>query len=380
MQRIESKKGFAIRLEDDGTYTLEKGAAVSAVLGKSASDAVKSLRSSIVGLDGKTTEDHNFSSLSALASFVRGAQTNGKAYLAGELSATASATPSAAPAPTPKASEPKTPKTPKTPKAKEEKKPEESPKKDEETPKADAVTSLTKEQMANADKVAKQIMTFCKDFEFKPDPRLINSLRYCKNAQEAGEMIANSMELIGMPDEILSTAAPKFSSREWAEIFSGLKACPTSHGKINNRLEIYYGPAGTGKTTLAEKTYKGCKKIVASATQDPSELFTRNVVNEHGGVDLVLTELGEAMTNGEPIIVDEANLYNIAVLTRLQGVTDNGARFFDNGREIVIKDGFKVIVTMNLETNYGKTPLPTPLVSRAGLILKMSDPFLGWVF
>lgn len=379
MQRIESKKGFAIRLEDDGTYTLEKGAAVSAVLGKSASDAVKSLRSSIVGLDGKTTEDHNFSSLSALASFVRGAQTNGKAYLAGELSAitptsTSSAMPTnaasaekASPAPAPKAA----------PKAKEKAKAED-PKKAED--KAEAVSALTKEQMAHADKVAKQIMTFCKDFEFKPDPRLINSLRYCSTAQEAGEMVANSMELIGMPEEVLNMAMPKFSSREWAGIFSDLKTCPTSHGKINNRLEIYYGPAGTGKTTLAEKTYKGCKKIVASATQDPSELFTRNVVNEHGGVDLVLTELGEAMTNGEPIIVDEANLYNIAVLTRLQGVTDNGTRFFDNGREIVIKDGFKVIITMNLETNYGKTPLPTPLVSRAGLILKMSDPFLGWVF
>ena len=363
MQRIESKKGVAIRLEDDGTFTLEAGSLVSATLGKSASDAVKSLRSSLVGLDGKTTADHNFASLSALASFVRGAQTNGKAFFADDLKGIA----------TPATAKPATPKAPKA------SKPAEGTAKAEEEPKPEA-GKLTSQQMAFANAVAQKVKTFCVDFEFNPDPRLINSLRHCGNAEEAGTMILNSMELIGMPAELLERAEPKFKSPEWRGIFADMSKCPTSHAKINQRLAIYYGPAGTGKTTKAIADNPDADRIVASPTQDPSELFTRNVVNEHGGVDVVLTELGKDMVEGKPIIIDELNLYQSCVLTRLQGVTDGGERLVDNGKEITIKAGFKIIATMNLETNYGKTPLPNPLVSRAGEIVKLDNPFLGWVF
>lgn len=364
MQRIESKKGVAIRLEDDGTFTLEAGSSVSASLGKSASPAVKALRAELVGPDGKTTADHNFASLSALASFVRGAQTNGKAFFADDLKGTATpATAKPAPAKAPKASKPA----------------EETATATEEEPKPEG-GKLTSQQMAYANAVAQKVKTFCKDFEFDPDPRLINSLRHCGTAEEAGVMVVDSMELIGMPEEILQRAAPKFQSAEWRGIFADMRKCPTSHGKINQRLAIYYGPAGTGKTTKAIADNPDADRIIASPTQDPSELFTRNVVNEHGGVDLVLTELGKAMVDGKPIIIDELNLYQSCVLTRLQGVTDGGEKLVDNGREIVIKDGFKIIATMNLETNYGKTPLPNPLVSRAGEIVKLDNPFLGWVF
>jgi midasin (ATPase involved in ribosome maturation) len=71
------------------------------------------------------------------------------------------------------------------------------------------------------------------------------------------------------------------------------------------------------------------------------------------------------MQEGKPIILDEANLLNSAVLARLQSVLDNTDKVTDRGQDIAIKDGFKVIMTMNLETNLGKTPLPNPLVSRA---------------
>jgi midasin (ATPase involved in ribosome maturation) len=145
-------------------------------------------------------------------------------------------------------------------------------------------------------------------------------------------------------------------------------------------LEIFYGPAGTGKTSRAIAENPTATRIVASATQDPSELFTRNVVNDHGGVDVVLTELGQAMVDGKPIIIDEVNLYQQCVMTRLQGATDGGKFLTDNGVNLTIKDGFKIVGTMNLETNLGKATLPDPLVSRAAKVEKMEAPYLGWVF
>ena len=361
MERITTPEGVVLIINDDDTFTLGVGSPVNPTLGKSASEAVKNLRSAEVDGDNKTRRDLVFASLSALASFVRGAQTNGKAYFASDLAKAGIALGSPA----------------KHHRQPAEEKAQQQPAEEAKPDNADG--TLSKAQMQQANAVAQKVMTFCKDFEFKPDPRLINTLRHLPNATEAGEFIVNTMELIGMPVEIIDSATPKFKSPEWREIFAEMKACPVSHGKINQRLAIYYGPAGTGKTTLAEQLYK-CPKIIASPTQDPSELFTRNVVNDHGGVDLVLTEIGQAITEGKPIIIDEANLYQSVVLQRLQGVTDGGKSFVDNGREIEIADGFKVIMTLNLETNYGKTPLPNPLVSRAGEIVKMDKPFLGWVF
>jgi len=222
------------------------------------------------------------------------------------------------------------------------------------------------------DLLAKTILTFCKDFAFKPDPRLLNSLYYEENPNQ---YIVNTMKVTGYDDALLQKAKEKFKSPEWQQIIETLKSVKPSHGKFNQRLEIKFGSAGTGKTTAAIAENPKAHKIVASASADPDDLFT---MFDPSTKNYELTDIAKAMISGEAIIIDEANLYNPVVLTRLQGITDT---IYDRGREIKIADGFKIVMTLNLETNYGKTPLPNPLVSRASKIENYDDMLqLGWVW
>jgi len=354
MQRIESKKGVAIRLEDDGTYTLEAGSSVSATLGKSASDSVKSLRSSLVGLDGKTTADHNFASLSALASFVRGAQTNGKAFFADDLKG------ASAPAAQPKQPKQKPAQPASQPKAA--------------TAKPSTPTTLSKAQMDANNQIAQGLIRLCDGFGFAIDPRTINTLKY---ADDPAAFIVKAMELEGFDETLTKDAAKQCTNGEAVELFKAAKAAPSMSGRINRRLEVFYGPAGTGKTTLALSENPNAKVMAGSAGLDPDDLFT---IIDPATKTWAKTDLALAMERGEPIIIDEINLYNAVVLQRLQAVTDNKSAIVDRGIELPIADGFKIVATMNLETNMGKTPLPDPLVSRCARIERIDKPYLGWVF
>lgn len=273
--------------------------------------------------ENPTTKDLVFTSASAAASFLQGSTIGGQRYFKKYLGETIEHT---------------------------ETKEEEKQVKEAETP---------KDQSALRFEVYDKIITFCKDFELKPDPRTMNSLIYAKDIDN---LLIDFMQLTNYDSELVDMAKSKFKSAEWKEIKKQLKLIKPTHDQINQRLAIYYGSAGTGKTTTAIQEYPEAVKIVGSASQDPDDLFTRF---DPSSKDYVLTEIGNAMIDGKPIIIDEGNLFNQVVWQRLQGCLDNTNKVSDRNRELTIKDGFKVIVTMNLETNLGKTPLPNPVVSRA---------------
>ena len=225
--------------------------------------------------------------------------------------------------------------------------------------------------------LAESIITFCKDFGFDSSlkgGRALNTMQYVDNVND---YILGYMELTNYPQDLVDKAQKAMQYAEWKSLMKTLKSLPKRH-VINQRLSIKYGAAGTGKTTDAIAENPTAVKIVASASADPDDLFTRF---EPSKKDYVLTELGKAMVEGKPIIIDECNLYNQVVLTRLQGCLDNTKVLVDRGIEITIADGFKVIMTMNLETNLGKTPLPQPLVDRAYRIENYSNrQDLSWVW
>ena len=75
-----------------------------------------------------------------------------------------------------------------------------------------------------------------------------------------------------------------------------------------------------------------------------------------------------AMENGLPIIFDEINLLSFDCLRLLQTLTDGKSTINYNGDTITVKDGFKIIGTMNLTVNDQVYNLPEPLVDRAASI------------
>jgi Mg-chelatase subunit ChlI len=85
------------------------------------------------------------------------------------------------------------------------------------------------------------------------------------------------------------------------------------------------------------------------------------------------------MINGETVILDEIKLLTRDCLRALQAYLDNKDKFEFKGNTIYIKEGFKVVGTMNLEVNGQIEALPAPLVDRAKDIdeFELSDELLA---
>ena len=362
MKTLTNKKGtLQVEWNENNTKSgivlvLKQGSMVKP-LQSSADKLVKSLRDTTTTTDASgnliTTKDITFNSKSSLAAFIQGCSTNGDAYCERHFGI------------------PRTPKDDDTISKPSSKAEEKTTTTEEENIEKSIEDSGEKVK----DALAKSIMTFCKDFEFKPDPRLLNSILF---ESDPSQFIVNSMELVGFDEDLLQRAKDKFRSMEWKNIIKTLKSLKPSHTRFNQRLEIKYGSAGTGKTTAAIAEYPTAHKLVASASADPDDLFT---FFDPSTKKYELTDIAKAMVEGKPIIIDEANLYNGVVLQRLQGITDSTNSIFDRGMELKIAEGFKVIMTLNLETNMGRTPLPNPLVSRASKIENYDNLLnLGWVW
>ena len=74
------------------------------------------------------------------------------------------------------------------------------------------------------------------------------------------------------------------------------------------------------------------------------------------------------MEEGQPHILDEIRLLTDDCLRTLQGFLDNKTEFNFKNETIKIKEGFKIIGTMNLEVSGQIYSLPEALVDRAYLI------------
>lgn len=221
--------------------------------------------------------------------------------------------------------------------------------------------------------IDERLHNLVQELKFEPDgtelvnDRVLNNYYNTTTLKDAKNCLIDFMLLTGAPQDYIKHAEDLLKSAEFKQLFEdkeNLKKYITFK-KMNKRLEIYFGGAGTGKTTTALKENNGAHKLIASGTKDPETLFSffnPNDKNFHENA------LARAMEEGRPIVIDEILLYNDDVLTRLQGITDNSSEFMDEllDRNITIKDGFKIVATMNLTR-----ALPSALVSRA--ILKNFD-------
>ena len=243
-------------------------------------------------------------------------------------------------------------------------------------PKQEENTSRkTKQQITKQDlKVMGEFVKRVKDF-FKEvniintgtelvNPRVFNNFMNTKNKNDARDVFVDFGILTGAPDEWVDSVDNLCKSAEWdlinQEKDKVMQAYPQK--QINERLIIYMGGAGTGKTTKAVTDNPDADTLAGSSTQDPSTLFG------FFNLDTKMTAptaLARAMESGSPIIIDEFVLYSDDVLMRLQAITDQKTAIYDEitHQKINIKNGFKIIATMNLER-----PLPVALATRAQIL------------
>lgn len=216
-----------------------------------------------------------------------------------------------------------------------------------------------------AKQTCQAIINFFTEFDFEPNFRFINtlSLNSKHSMKRAKEYVACYFSLIDHPN--VEAIKSKTMSREFEEILTNLKKCETTKS-INNRFQIFYGSQGTGKTTEAMKLTSGTCMVCHSAML-PSDLM-EDFTFDDGKATFKPSALWNAMITGSKITLDEINLLPFESLRFLQSILDGKEKFLYKGNEIIIRDGFEIIGTMNLKVNGSIFNLPEPLVDRASNI------------
>lgn len=214
------------------------------------------------------------------------------------------------------------------------------------------------------------LIDFFKEFQFEPNFRFVNTLAYkvAKTNSEATDYISRYFELIDSP--YVSEVAEKMKSKEFKAILADIKKGGKPTNTVNTRFKIYYGSAGTGKTTLA-MTESDNRCVVCNNSMLPADLMEDFCFTD-GKPDFKPSALWECIINGKPIVLDEINLLPFDSLRFLQGILDGKKEFIYKGRTIEIADGFMVIGTMNLAINGMVYGLPEPLVDRSADMQKFS--------
>lgn len=222
----------------------------------------------------------------------------------------------------------------------------------------------------------KDFLKFFSETSFKPSIRMIDTLSRL-SFTKGQNYIKWFMELINHPDREIIT--PKLKSDEWKNIHTQMLDIYKKVGKsidpINTRLEIVYGPNGTGKTFDVIKQYQekypdigvmACSSSMSSA-EDLLQVFDF----EEGGKPVFKdSPLTEAIKKDQPVILEEARLMQQSAMAFLQSLLDC-KDYVDTCRgRLYIGPNFKVIMTMNLEVNGVVYELPEPIVDRAQVINK----------
>lgn len=208
----------------------------------------------------------------------------------------------------------------------------------------------------------KHLMEFFTEFSFVPSFRFTNTFAFmCVKSQEAAiDYVHNYFAL--MDSSYVKEVVQKMKSAEFRQIIKDIAQYgqPTTH--INTRFKVYYGSAGTGKTTLAQ-TESDNRCIVCNSSMLPSDLM-EDFIFKDGNPDFNPSLLWDCMEQGKTIVLDEINLLPFDSLRFLQGIVDGKTEFYYKNRPVHIKDGFQIIGTMNLSLGGMVYGLPEPLVDR----------------
>lgn len=203
-----------------------------------------------------------------------------------------------------------------------------------------------------------ELIDFLSHIQFEPSIRFVNTLLL---TADKDTYIKDYFKLQDNPG--YTKIVEEMKSKDWMLVKEKLQYVPKN--RVNNHLIIYYGPAGTGKTTLACSQSKTC--IICSSDTTPKDLL-QDFNFEDGKATFNKSVLWQAIEDGETITFDEINFLPKDTRQFLQGLTDNKESIDFLGNNIKIHHDFKIIGTMNLVIEGVTIPLSEPLVDRCAEI------------
>lgn len=217
------------------------------------------------------------------------------------------------------------------------------------------------EEIKNRKEVAAEVLRFFKDFEFEPSFRFVNTMYW--HSEKIEDEVAYIYNYFNLSDsQYKDDVKEKMKSYEFKQMISKMHTIRTKN-HTNARLKIYYGSAGTGKTTMAMKEANN-NVVVCNSAMLPTDLL-EDFAFDNGKAGFHKSALWIAMEEGKKIVLDEINLLPFESIRFLQGITDNKQSIVYKGQTINIKDGFQIIGTMNLRLGGSCYGLPEPLLDRA---------------
>jgi hypothetical protein len=208
----------------------------------------------------------------------------------------------------------------------------------------------------------KGLMNFFTEFSFTPSFRFTNTfaLMACKSKEAAMDYVGNYFAL--MDSSYVKEVKAKVQSAEFNQIVRSFAQYGQPTTTVNTRLKVYFGPAGTGKTTEAQRESDN-RCIVCNSSMLPSDLM-EDFIFKDGNPDFNPSLLWNCMEQGQTIVLDEINLLPFDSLRFLQGIVDGKTEFYYKNRPVHIHEGFQIIGTMNLSLGGMVYGLPEPLVDR----------------
>ena len=223
--------------------------------------------------------------------------------------------------------------------------------------------AATQEQMAeearrNFEIYVEKFLKFFSEFNFTVSYRFLDTFLRADNKPE---YVTNYFTLCGHP--WATEVANKVKSAEFKDLCAHLTYKPEK--VVNSRIKVYYGPAGTGKTTVACGEADTC--IVCAADMQCTDIL-KDFCFKDGKPSFEKSAVWLAIEQGKKVVFDEINLLSKQVLQFLQGLTDGKPYVDFEGTRINIHPDFQIIGTMNLIVNGMNFPLPEPIVDRCSEI------------
>lgn len=213
--------------------------------------------------------------------------------------------------------------------------------------------------------VAKKFIDFFIEYNFNPSARFSNTL-YFKlwgDGVKAGkEYTVNYFTLCNSPYAM--NVKDKVKSPEYDNLlrrFMLIKIDSSNH--INRRLKIYFGPAGTGKTTKAIEESGNDAIVVCHSSVLPQDIF-EDFDFKDGKPTFKGSILKKGLIEGYTVVLDEISNLPFETLRFLQGILDGKKTFSYKGETINVHKDFNIIGTMNLMVNGMVFGMPEPLVDR----------------
>lgn len=231
---------------------------------------------------------------------------------------------------------------------------------------APEIVTVTEEIKQKRHDFSVGLLKFFSEFDFAVSARFTNTLIRQRSLAAAKRYVTAYCMLSDHPDTDAIT--DKLKSPEFDMLYNEGNALATGK-EINSRLEIYFGPQGTGKSSEAIAKYPTATVTVCDETKDSHDLLKVFDFNDANGNPVFKhSALLDDMIAGRPHILDEFNLLPMQSMRFLQGLLDNKTAFDFEGETITIAPGFKIIATMNLVVNGQVFSLPEPIVDRASVI------------